>query len=132
MTPHPLDQPMTPEAQPMTPKDIHPMTPHPLDQPMTPEAQPMTPKDIDRLARRRAGANLGWYIHATAFVVINLALFATSHHGLGTRHWTVFPLLGCGLGLALHGIAVFMLGPASGLRERMVQKERERLRRQVR
>jgi len=108
------------------------MTPHPLDQPMTPEAQPMTPKDIDRLARRRAGAKLGWYIHATAFVVINLALFAISHHGFGSRHWTVFPLLGWGLGLALHGIAVFMLGPASGLRERMVQKERERLRRQVR
>lgn len=101
------------------------MTPHPLD-------QPMTPKDIDRLARRRAGAKLGWYIHATAFVVINLALFAISHHGFGSRHWTVFPLLGWGLGLALHGIAVFMCGPASGLRERMVQKERERLRRQVR
>src|SRR6218665_3880594 len=72
---------------------------------MTPEAQPMTPKDIDRLARRRAGAKLGWYIHATAFVVINLALFAISHHGFGSRHWTVFPLLGWGLGLALHGIA---------------------------
>src|SRR6218665_2594677 len=70
---------------------------------MTPEAQPMTPKDIDRLARRRAGAKLGWYIHATAFVVINLALFAISHHGFGSRHWTVFPLLGWGLGLALHG-----------------------------
>ncbi|MCW5236976.1 2TM domain-containing protein [Verminephrobacter eiseniae] len=92
----------------------------------------MTPEDIDRLARRRAGAKLGWYIHATAFVVINLALFAISHHGFGSRHWTVFPLLGWGLGLVLHGISVFVLGPASGLRERMVQKERERLRRQVR
>src|SRR6218665_1175158 len=110
----------------------HPTTPHPLDHPMPPKAQPMTPKDIDRRARRRAGAKLGWYIHATAFVVINLALFAISHHGFGSRHWTVFPLLGWGLRLALHGIAVFMLGSASGLRERMVQKERERLRRQVR
>lgn len=92
----------------------------------------MTPDDIERLARRRAGAKLGWYIHATAFVVINLALFAFSYHGFGSRRWTVFPLLGWGLGLVLHGISVFVLGPGSGLRERMVQKERERLRRQVR
>src|SRR6218665_37624 len=78
---------------------------------MTPEAQPMTPKDIDRLARRRAGAKLGWYIHATAFVVINLALFAISHHGFGSRHWTVFPLLGSGLPLPLHHISLFILRP---------------------
>jgi hypothetical protein len=30
----------------------------------------------------------------------------------------VFPLLGWGLGLALHGVSVFMLGSGSGLRER--------------
>jgi CheY-like chemotaxis protein len=42
----------------------------------------------------------------------------------------VFPLLGWGLGLALHGVSVFVLGSGSGLRERMVQKERERLQRQ--
>jgi len=34
------------------------------------------------------------------------------------------------VGLALHGISVFMLGTGSSLHERMVQKERERLQRQ--
>ncbi len=47
----------------------------------------------------------------------------------GSRPWSVFPLLGWGLGLALHGISVFMLGTGSDLRERLVQKERERLQR---
>jgi hypothetical protein len=37
---------------------------------------------------------------------------------------------GLGPGLALHGISVFMLGTGGGLRERLVQKERERLQRQ--
>jgi hypothetical protein len=32
--------------------------------------------------------------------------------------------------LALHGISVFVLGSGGGLRERMVQKERERLQRE--
>lgn len=87
----------------------------------------MPPDDIEQLARRRAGAKLGWYMHAVAFVVVNLVVFGMSRYGFGNRPWSVFPLLGWGLGLALHGISVFVLGTGSGLRERMVHKERERL-----
>ncbi|MGE8321270.1 MAG: 2TM domain-containing protein [Comamonas sp.] len=86
--------------------------------------------DIDRLARKRAGAKLGWYVHALVYVLVNLALFAMSRHGWGERPWSVWPLLGWGLGLALHGVSVFVLGTGSGLRERMVQREREKLQRE--
>lgn len=90
----------------------------------------MTPDDLDQLARKRAGAKLGWYTHAAVFAVVNLVLFGMSRYGFGDRPWSVYPLLGWGLGLALHGISVFVLGTGSGLRERMVQKERERLQRE--
>lgn len=90
----------------------------------------MTEQEIERLARRRAGAKLGWYVHAAAFLVVNMVLFGMSRHGFGNRPWSVFPFLGWGLGLAFHGISVFLLGTGSGLRERMVQKERERLQRE--
>ena len=92
---------------------------------------PLSPEEIERLARKRAGAKLGWYTHAAIYVVANLLLFALSDQGFGHRHWSVAPLLGWGLGLALHGIAVFMLGGSGyGLHERLVQKERERLQRE--
>lgn len=84
-------------------------------------------EEIERLARKRAGAKLGWYIHLTVYVLVNLVIFSMSKHGFGTRPWSVFPLLGWGLGVVLHGVSVFVLGAGSGLRERMVQKERERL-----
>lgn len=90
----------------------------------------MTPDDLDQLARKRAGAKLGWFTHAAAFTVVNLVLFGMSRYGFGDRPWSVYPLLGWGLGLVLHGISVFVLGTGSGLRERMVQKERERLQRE--
>ncbi len=87
-----------------------------------------TPEEIDRLARRRAGAKLGWYAHASVYLVVNAVLIGLS---LSTgRHWAVFPLLGWGLGLALHGIAVFVLGTGSNLRENMIQREREKLQRE--
>ena len=92
-------------------------------------AAPLTPEEIDRLARKRAGAKLSWYVHASVYVLVNLFIFAISEYGFGQRRWSVFPLLGWGLGLALHGVSVFVLGAGSGLRERLVEKERERLRR---
>ncbi|MES2974195.1 MAG: 2TM domain-containing protein [Pseudomonadota bacterium] len=91
---------------------------------------PLSPEEIDRLARKRAGAKLGWYSHAAVYVAVNLFLFAISEYGFGQRRWTIFPVLGWGLGLTLHGISVFVLGAGGGLRERMVQKERERLQRE--
>lgn len=90
----------------------------------------LSPEAIEQLARRRAGAKLGWYLHAVVFVLVNTALFGISHHGFGSRPWSAVPLLGWGLGLALHGVSVFVLGAGNGLRERMVQKERERLQRE--
>lgn len=90
---------------------------------------PMNPEELDRLARKRANAKLAWFFHATVYVVVNLFLFAMSEYGFGQRAWSIKPLLGWGLGLALHGASVWLLGAGGDLRERMVQKERERLQR---
>ena len=90
----------------------------------------MTDEELERVARKRAGAKMGWYFHAAVYVLVNLFLLAKSTYGFGDRAWSVYPLLGWGLGLALHGISVFVLGQGSGLRERMVEKERQRLQRE--
>ena len=90
---------------------------------------PLTNEEIDRLARKRANAKLGWYMHLAIYVVVNLFIFAMSQHAFGQRPWSVYPLLGWGLGVVLHGLSVFVLGSGSGLRERMEEREREALRR---
>ncbi len=83
------------------------------------------PDDIEQLARKRAGAKLGWYIHATVYIVVNLLLAALS--AMSGHHWAVFPALGWGIGLAIHGAVVFLLSGGAGLHERLVQQERDRL-----
>ena len=92
----------------------------------------LTPEEIDRIARKRAGAKLGWFTHATVYVLVNALMFIASSQGMGHRQWSVYPALGWGLGLVLHGLAVFVLGNGSSLREALVRKERERLQRQQR
>lgn len=83
------------------------------------------PDRIESLARKRAGAKLGWYLHATVYLLVIPLLWTLSlSKGL---HWAIYPTLGWGLGLAMHGVMVFALAGSSNLHERMVQAERERL-----
>jgi 2TM domain len=81
--------------------------------------------DLDRLAHKRASRKMGWYIHAFVFTIVNLGLLALSV--ASGKNWAIFPALGWGLGLAIHGLVVFTFLPGNGLRERMVQREREQL-----
>lgn len=91
---------------------------------------PLSPEEIDRLARKRAGKKIGWYIHAFVYVVVNIGLALLST--FSGRYWAVFPALGWGLGLLIHGLVVFVTPPGNGFRERLVQQERERLQQQQR
>jgi uncharacterized membrane protein len=80
---------------------------------------------MEKLARKRAGMRLGWLIHAMVFIAVNLLLATLSY--LSGRHWAIFPFLGWGLGLAIHGMVVWLALPGSGLYQRMLARERERL-----
>jgi len=80
---------------------------------------------IESLARRRAKAKLGWWGHATVYVAVNAVLIGISLSA--GRNWAVFPLLGWGLGLLLHGVSVWLFAPGNLVLERMVERERARL-----
>jgi hypothetical protein len=84
-------------------------------------------RDLRRVARRRVDLKMGFYGHLLVYVCVNAGLFLLNHFVGGFR-WSVFPLLGWGLGLAIHGIvvAVQLMG-GSELRERMLRQEIERL-----
>jgi hypothetical protein len=91
----------------------------------TPNTVPTSTTDIDRLARRRVGARLGWLTHASVYLMVMGGLTALAlWQG---RHPPVAAAFGWGLGLAIHGLRVFVAGKGSALRERLVDAERQRL-----
>lgn len=96
---------------------------------MTACATPLDDPRLERLARRRAGMRMSWLVHAAVFVAVNAGLAAVSF--LSGRGWFVYPLLGWGLGLAIHGLVVLLAGSGDGLRQRLVERERQRLTRRT-
>ena len=93
----------------------------------TPYSTTLSPEEIDKLARKRAGAKMGWYMHLAIYLVVNGGLFLASGLMFGTRSYHFGPLLGWGVGLVFHGLSVFFIGKGSTLRENMVARERARL-----
>jgi len=88
---------------------------------MTRRTEHADPRD---LARRIAARKLGFFIHCAVFVLVNLGLVAVNAL-TGRGAWSVFPLLGWGLGLLVHGAVA--LGPVHRLYGRMVEREVERI-----
>lgn len=82
---------------------------------------------IEQRARRRVKLKMGFFIHATVFVLVNLSLAAINLAG-GGKPWHLWPLAGWGLGLAIHGIVTFANLQGEGLHERLLQREMARLR----
>lgn len=69
----------------------------------------MDEQQLYERARTRVGALKGFYLHATAFVVVNIGLFAINVLAGGVW-WFYWPLMGWGIGLGLHALAVFGFG----------------------
>ena len=91
----------------------------------------MTDQDAEAVLRkqaeRRTDAKFGFWRHAGIYAVVNTGLAAINLYTSPQTLWFLFPLLGWGFGLLMHGLAVFQT--LSGLREKSVQAEMERLRR---
>jgi hypothetical protein len=64
--------------------------------------------EVDKLqeARRHVAALKGFYIHLGAYILINAILIAINAFSPG-RWWVQWPLIGWGIGLVGHGLAVF-------------------------
>jgi hypothetical protein len=91
---------------------------------MSPRNLPLD-DELEQTARRRAGAKLGWYVHAMVYLCVNLMLAGIA---LATgRTWAIYPFLGWGLGLAIHGVVIWMVTGGGGLQERLIAAERARI-----
>lgn len=84
------------------------------------------PPELERLARKRAKAKTGFFMHAVIYLAVNtgLTMLALSKG----QSWSIWPAAGWGLGLLMHGLAVFGFAPGNGLEKRMLEHERKKLR----
>lgn len=78
-------------------------------------------------ARRHVERRIGFVVHLVAYVAVNSGLLLFNFLVVPTRIWSVWPLLGWGIGLLFHGLAVFLRAPGTTWKERMIEQELKKL-----
>ena len=71
-------------------------------------------------AKKSVQARMGFYIHLTAYLVVNAFLLFINLATSPERLWFYWPLVGWGIGIIAHAVVTFWL---PGVRNRMIEKE---------
>lgn len=94
--------------------------------------QPPDEMQIRARAEKRVEAKIGFHRHLASYVIINtfiiliwLIVGFTSHTWWP---WFIFPLVGWGIGLAFHAVNTYGSAGSETRREKMVQREMNRQR----
>ena len=89
----------------------------------------MTEEKLRQLARERAKAKTGFYIHLIIYIIVNILLVSIWYITLGPSGfpWFVFPLIGWGIALVIHGVVTF---GGNSLEDRMTERELAKLKAQ--
>ena len=81
----------------------------------------MTQSDEDAKARERAEAKYGFFVHASVYTAV-MVLLMTSPEAI----WFIWPLVGWGFAVALHGVRVFLLADKNAVIEKLTERELRR------
>ena len=87
----------------------------------------MSEEELRQIARQRAKAKTGFYIHLIVYIIVNILLVSIWYFTSGTSEfpWFVFPLVGWGIALVIHAVTAFHDG--NSLEDRMTERELAKL-----
>lgn len=86
----------------------------------------MEPQSNYERAVRRVEEKMGFYVHLTAYVLVNSMLIAINFTSTPEEMWFYWPLGGWGIGVALHAWRVLSEPAVSRFKQRMIQRELSR------
>ena len=76
-------------------------------------------------AKKRVEAKIGFYIHLSVYVGVNILLVLINLFTSPQYFWFKWPLMGWSIGLFFHGLSVFAFprGKLRAVKERMIEDE---------
>lgn len=77
-------------------------------------------------AKKRVEAKVGFYVHLSVYVAVILLLSVINFLSSSSTIWFHWPLLGWGIAVVLHALAVFVFPNRFTVTEEMIEKEMNR------
>ncbi len=77
-------------------------------------------------AKKRIEAKMGFYIHLTIYLGIGILLTIINLTVTKGYFWAIWPMIGWGSGVMVHGLFTFVFTKQSGIMEKMIIKEMQK------
>lgn len=74
-------------------------------------------------AQRQVERKIGFFIHLSVYLLVNSGLVLLNYVNNPGHPWAMGPILGWGIGLLFHGLAVFMHASGAKWKRRMIEQE---------
>lgn len=87
----------------------------------------MSQTEIYGKARERAAAKYGFFIHASVYVAVMVLLVVINLLTSPESVWSIWPLLGWGFAVALHGARVHWFADRNTNLDALTEKELKRM-----
>jgi multidrug efflux pump subunit AcrB len=87
------------------------------------ELPTMTNMDEYARARKRAEAKYGFFVHAAVYATVMVLLVIINVLTSPETIWFIWPLIGWGFAVALHGMRVYLLADKSVVLDTLTERE---------
>lgn len=74
-------------------------------------------------AKKKVEARMGFYTHLAVYLLVISLLTILNLTVAGDYFWAMWPMIGWGSGVILHGLSTFVFDSKSTLKERLIEKE---------
>ena len=83
----------------------------------------MSHTDKNAIARRRAEAKYGFFVHAAVYAAVMVLLVIINLVTSPDDIWFIWPLIGWGFAVVLHGLRVFVLTDRNDILDALTERE---------
>ena len=91
----------------------------------------LSEEEIYEEAKKRVEEKKGFFIHLAIYVVVNIFLIIIwAVTNPGGYPWFIWPIIGWGIGVVIHGLSVFIFTRKTGWEQRELEKEVQKLKNQ--
>jgi len=77
-------------------------------------------------AKKRVEAKMGFYIHISVYLGVSILLTILNLFVTKGYFWAMWPMIGWGSGVMVHGLFTFVFTSKSGIKEEMIRKEMQK------
>jgi hypothetical protein len=86
----------------------------------------MTNEENYKNAKKKVEARIGFYIHLGIYLGVNTLLTILNLTVAGDYFWAMWPMIGWGSAVIIHGLFTFVFTARSSMKERLIEKEMQK------